>query len=93
MRSQGKHGAFCGVSLVDAVRQGTPAFVADALARYKLSPVEHFPFEGVKTLNVEVDPHPQADRHHSDKDFLNTLQGTTVSMGKEFHTKRSTMLN
>ena len=56
------------------MRQGTPAFIAEALARSP-NPVEYFPFEGLKTLNENLSPHPQTDRAHSDENFFEGLEG------------------
>ena len=74
MWNHGNHGAFCGVSLVETMRQGTPAFIAEALAR-EGRPVEHFPFEDLKALNGVVGDHPQADRACSDEDFFEDFAG------------------
>ena len=55
---------------VDATRQGTPDFIAEALACHNLHPVKHLPFQDVKDLNEDFFVHPQVDRAHSDKDFF-----------------------
>ncbi|KAF8525303.1 hypothetical protein JB92DRAFT_2877227 [Gautieria morchelliformis] len=54
---------------------GTPAFIAEVLARPSLAPVKYIIFKDMQDLNKAITPHPQADRDSSDKQFFKELAG------------------
>lgn len=55
--------------------QGTPAFIAEVLARPDLLPVKYIPFQDVQDLNLTIPAHPQTDRDQSDAVFFQELEG------------------
>jgi serine/threonine protein kinase len=72
--NHGKRGC-CGVSLAKSLKQGTPAFIAEALAHLNLRPDKDIPFPLVQGLNDIIPRHPLEDRDRSDVDFFKALVG------------------
>ncbi|KAF8479391.1 hypothetical protein JB92DRAFT_3278072 [Gautieria morchelliformis] len=58
---------------VNFLGQGTPAFIADVLARPSLAPVQNIFYQYVQDLNKAIIPHRQTDRDSSDKQFFQQL--------------------
>ncbi|KAF8477881.1 hypothetical protein JB92DRAFT_3049550 [Gautieria morchelliformis] len=54
---------------------GTPAFIADVLARPSLPPVKHIFCQDMQDLSDAITPHPQTDRVSSDMEFFKELAG------------------
>ncbi|KAF8525309.1 hypothetical protein JB92DRAFT_2877324 [Gautieria morchelliformis] len=72
----GKKHAPDGAELEDEQHRiiGTPAFIAEVLARPTLAPVESFPFQRLEKFNDAI-RHPQTDRDCSDMEFFQELAG------------------
>ena len=66
---------FHAVHSINSLGQGTPAFIANALSRPFLPPVEDFPFHHVEQLNRTIPDHPVEDRRTSDMVFFPQLAG------------------